>query len=190
MSEWPTGWREHTLRAAEVEISQFALDVLKHWERATPTLRWTNNPLGMPAKAFSAPRAFNSPYAAFPTMQAFYKAFHDAAHADRGKPLYTMLGTQDKHSEAWRVIHSLKWPGNETETDYPSTLLDALTDDIIGKMKVSPKGKRTTVGVMPDTAAQHAMVHTQSMALHHATVHMNDASRAIGYIIGRLNRNG
>lgn len=190
MSGWPTGWREHTLRAAGLEPNDFSVSVMHHWERATPTLRWTNNPIGIPASGFSAPRAFNSPYAAFPTMKAFYDAFNKAAHAGHGKPLYTMLGTSEKHSEAWRVIHALGWPANQTETDYPATLLDVLTDDALSKLKVKSKSERKTVGIPPDATAQHALVHKQSMALHEATIHVHDASRAIGYIIGRVNRNG
>lgn len=190
MSQWPTGWREHTLRAAQLQPTQFMLDVLKHWEASTPTARWTNNPLGIPSHGYGAPRAFNSPYAAFPTMRAFYDAFAKAAHNDRGKPLFTMLGTQEKHSEAWRVIHKLGWPGNETETDYPAKLLDVLTDDALSKLKISKPSERKTVGIIPDAADQHAIVQAQSAALHHATQHINDASRAIGYVIQRLGRNG
>lgn len=186
MSAWPAGWREHALRAAEIPITQFALDVLHLWERATPTDRWTNNPLGIPSHGFSAPRALKSPYAAFPTMQVFYKAFSTASHAGNGKPLFTMLSTQDKHSEAWRVVHSLKWPANDTETDYPSTLLDRLTDDVIAKMKVSKPSERKTVGITTDTASQHKMVHAQSQALHHAVSHITSASEAIAHIVRRL----
>lgn len=190
MNAWPTGWREHTLRGAGIEINQFALDVLHLWEQATPTDRWTNNPLGMPSHGYSAPRAMNSPYAAFPTMTAFYKAFRVAAHAKEGKPLHVMLSTSDKHSEAWRVIHSLKWPANDTETDYPATLLDKLTADAVAKLKVSPKSQRKTVGVAPDVKSQHQQVHAQTTAVHHAVNHINDASRAIEYIVRRLGTHG
>lgn len=190
MGNWPTGWREHTLRNAGIEINQFALDVLHMWEQATPTDRWTNNPLGMPSSGYSAPRAFNSPYAAFPTMTAFYKAFRTAAHAKEGKPLHVTLSTSDKHSEAWRVIHSLGWPANATETDYPATLLDKLTDDAIAKLNVSPKGQRKTVGVATATKSQHQQVHAQSQAVHHAASHINDSARAIEYIVRKLGTHG
>lgn len=190
MTTWPDGWREALLDAAGIPQSQFALDVLNHWAQATPTGRWTNNPLGMPAAGYGAPKVFNTPYAAFPTPEAFRKAFTTAVHAGAGKPLFSALATQDKLSVAWRAINSLKWPGNLTETDYPATLLDAVTDGSVAKLKVSPKKARKTVGTAPRVTDVHAAIRAQNQALHHAVTHIQDATQAMNYVIKRMNGHG
>lgn len=187
---WPSSWRENTLRHAEIPVSDFATHILHLWEQSTPTSRWTNNPLGMPSEGFAAPRALNSPYAAFPTMQAFYKAFKTAAHSGNGKPLYTALGTSESYAELWRVINQLEWPANRTETDHPVKLLDQLTDDVHRYLKVKQPSERKTVGVN-DTSSSHLMaIRAQSQALHGALSNYDTPSLAIKYIAGALRNHG
>lgn len=190
MSTWPDGWREALLDAAGIPETQFALDVLNYWQQATPTSTWTNNPLGMPAQGYGAPKAFNSAYAAFPTPDAFRAAFNTAVHSGVGKPLFSALATQDKLTVAWRAINTLKWPANLTETDYPATILDAVTDGSTASLKVSPKGKRKTAGTSPKQTDAHAMIKAQNEALHHAVTHIGNATDAMNYVIRRMNGNG
>lgn len=187
---WPDGWKENALRAAKIPISDFAVNVLHHWEQSTPTDRWTNNPLGMPTAKYATPRALNSPYAAFPTLQAFYKAFGTAAHEGHGKPLYTVLGTSEKHAEAWRVIHALNWPANLTETDHPSALLDLIDEKVRKALKVKPASERKTVGVTPQPSGQHAAIRAQSQALHHAANNFSSGPLAIAYIVRSMGHHG
>lgn len=190
MSTWPTGWRQHALRHADVPITQFALDVLHSWEQATPTDRWTNNPLGMPASGYSAQRAFASPYAAFPTMQEFYTAFRTAVHAGHGKPLLTALGAQDKYSVAWRAISQLNWPASKTETDYPTHLLDRVTEGLPKGWKTHKPEDRKTVGGTAHATTETRIAATQAAALHHASSNINDAARGIEYIVRRMGQHG
>lgn len=190
MTTWPTGWREHALRRAEIPITQFALDVLHSWEQSTPTDRYTNNPLGVPSHGFNAPRALLGRYAQFPTMQAFYTAFKTAAHAGSGKPLYTALAVNDKHSVAWRAINQLKWPGNDTETDYPAAVLDRVTEALPKSWKVSKPEDRKTVGVTGNTNAVQRTAAIQAAALHYAAHNINDGARAVEYLVRRLGSHG
>jgi hypothetical protein len=190
MTNWPDGWREATLRAAGIPVTQFALDVLNYWEQATPTIGWTNNPLGMPSAGTGAPKAFNTGYAAFPTPEAFRKAFATAVHAGSGKPLLSALATQDKLTVAWRAIHALGWPANVTETDYPATILEAVTDGSTAKLKVSAKADRKTVGTADTSSDAHSAIHAQGTALHYAVNNISGATNAMNYVIGRMRDHG
>jgi hypothetical protein len=190
VTSWPDGWREALLTAVDIPITQFVLDVLNYWEQATPTATWTNNPLGMPASGYRAPRAFNTPYAAFPTPEAFRTAFGVAIHAGAGKPLLSALATQDKLTVAWRAIHALNWPANLTETDYPATILDAVTDGSTAKLKTSKKADRKTVGLSPQKNDVHGMIQAQGQALYHAANNIHNASDAIAYVTKRMRNHG
>lgn len=190
MTNWPDGWREALLGSAGIEVTQFALDVLNHWQEATPTQRWTNNPIGMPAAGYNAPKAFNSAYAAFPTPEALRKAFNLALLKPEGKVLRHALAAQDKLTVAWRAIHGLNWPANLTETDYPATILDAVTDGSTAKLKISKKADRKTVGTVDTVTDVHGMIAAQGQALHHAVNNISNATDAIGYVIRRMNGNG
>lgn len=182
MNTWPSGWREHTLRHAEIPITGFALEVLHLWERATPTGRYSNNPLGMPKHGYSSSATLDGRYAAFPTMQAFYTAFKTAAHAGPGKPLFTALAVNDKHSAAWRVIHALEWPANATETDYPAHVLDKVTGAVPKGASGKPASERKTVGKPASPTGGNLSAIRQAEVLHEASRHITDATRAIHHI--------
>lgn len=190
MTNWPDGWQQEALRVAGVPASDFAVQVLNLWQQATPTDRWTNNPLGMPKTGYAAQQAYNTGYAAFPTMTAFFTAFGIAVHAKSGKPLYTALAAQDKLPIAWRAIHALKWPANLTETDYPSTILDAITDGSTAAMKASKPSSRKTVGLASSRSNVHATIQTTGGQLQKSIANINGASRALNSNLGRVNRRG
>src|ERR1700749_525480 len=181
MSTWPTGWRQHALRHAEVPITQFALDALDLWEKATPTDRDTNNPLGAPAHGVNAPRALEGVYAQFPNMHAFYNAFKPAVHSGPGKPLLSALAASESHSVAWRAINQLKWPANATETDYPSTVLDKIVAGVPKNWGTKTPPERRTEGVPGTTSAAQGNSAIQAAALPHAAHRINDAAKAIDY---------
>lgn len=190
MTNWPSSWRENTLRMSDIPISDFALNVLHLWEQSTPTDRWTNNPLGVPAEGYAAPRALGSPYAAFPSMNAFFKAFTTAAHAGNGKPLYTMLGTSENHAEAWRVIHSLNWPANLTETDHPVKVLDKTDEGVRERIQSTKPGERKTVGVEPASVSHRTAIRAQMDALHQTATQHTNTSLAIKFIAGAMRNHG
>lgn len=190
MTNWPDGWREALLESANIPVTQFALDVLNYWQQDTPTETWTNNPVGMPSAGYAAPKALNTAYAAFPTPASFRKAFSVAVNAGVGKPLLTALATQDKLSVAWRAIHSLGWPGNLTETDYPSSILDAITDGSAASVTTTAASDRKTVGTTPTRTDVHGMIAAQGDALYHAVNNISDANAAMGYVIDRMRNHG
>lgn len=190
MTIWPDGWREALLAYADIPAEQFALDVLNYWAQATPVQRFTNNPLGMPAKGYGAPKAFNTPYAAFPTPDAMRKAFNLALNTTAGKAVYHALATQDKLSVAWRAIHALNWPANLTETDYPATILDAITDGSTAKLKVSKPADRKSVGSPTAQTDVHKMIQAQGQALHHAVSNISGATAGMDYVMKRMRNHG
>lgn len=190
MTNWPDGWREALLTEAGIPQTQFALDVLNYWAQATPVPPWTNNPLGMPSAGTNTPQAFRTGYAAFPTPGDFRKAFAVAAHAGSGKPLFTALAAQAKLSVAWKAIHALGWPANKTETDYPATILDAIGVSGTAGMKVSKASDRKTVGTSPVDSQTHAMIRRQNQAVHTAVSNISDTTKAIQYVVRRMNGNG
>lgn len=190
MTNWDDGWQIQALKVADIPVTDFAVQVLTLWASATPTQRWTNNPLGIPSAGFSAQRAGNTAYAAFPTMAAFNAALKLEAHSKSGKPLYTALAAQDKLSVAWRAIHALGWPANGTETDYPSTILDAVTDASTAAMKASKPGARKTVGLADTRSNVHAVIQTHGQSFYQSAANINGASRALSTALGRVNRRG
>lgn len=162
MADWPSGWREATLRAADIPVTQFALDMMSAWQRSTPLQPWTDNPLGFPAGFRSAPSVYNTKYALFPSMQAFRVAFVDLMSRPQGRPVRDALSTQDKPSVIWRAVRALGWPANDTETDYPSAILDQITIASDVPASAVDPSERKSVGLIgdPDStndAILHAM---------------------------------
>lgn len=190
MTDWDDGWQIQALKDAGISVTDFAVQVLTLWAAATPTVRWTNNPLGMPAAGFSSQRMGNTAYAAFPTMPAFGAAFKIEVHSKSGKPLFTALAAQDKLSVVWRTVHALGWPANSTETDYPSTILDAVTDASTAAMKASKPGARKTVGLADTRSNVHAVIQTHGQLFYQSAANINSAGRALNTALGRVNRRG
>lgn len=146
MNQWPTNWKEATLRAAGVPVTQHALDVLTAWFKSTPTQSWTNNPLGLPPNGTTVPKALNTPYGAYPTYEHFRQAFKTIAHASPGKVIIHVLMDEGNYAAAWRAIHALNLPGNSTETDYPAALLDMVEDKYRSKLQSVQPEDRTSMG--------------------------------------------
>lgn len=190
MTNWPDGWQRQALETASIPVTDFAIQVLTLWAQATPTDRWTNNPLGIPAFGYATQRAFSSQYAAFPTMTAFAAAFKQAAHAKAGAPLYTALAAQDSLTAAWRAIHGLEWPANGTETDYPATILDVVDQAARDAMGAKQASQRKTVGLADTRTNVHATIATHGNQIFQSAANVNSASRALNSNLGRVNRRG
>jgi hypothetical protein len=186
MAGWPEGWRERVLRQTGVPKTQFALDVLSAWRQSTPTEPWTNNPLGMPARGSNVPRALDTQYGAFVTINAFADAFKHAMKLPQNQNLVHVLIAADSLTAAWREIHGLGWPANATETDYPAVLLDMVEQAFRDKINAVAKRERKTAGTQLASPAQHADIRSQGYALHHAAKHFADGKKAIDFIVRRL----
>lgn len=182
MIGWPSGWREATLRASGIPVTQFALDVLSAWQKSTPVVPATYNPVGMPAKGTSNVSYLGTPYALFSGVQSFTTAFAKFASTSKGTELTHALTAAQSLSDAYRAIHALGWPATATETDYPSALLDMLEDAYKAKMATRTPAKRKTAGLSKAPPDVHTAVRQQAAVLHTAATRFGDAGKAIGYI--------
>jgi hypothetical protein len=174
------------LRAAGLPISQFALDVLAAWNKSTPVVPATYNPLGMPSKGTSNVSYLNTPYALFTGVGAFIKAMAAFLSTSKGAELRHVLDAGESLSDAYRAIHALGWPATKTETDYPSVLLDMLEAQYRAKLATRTVANRKTTGIVQAPPQVHAAVKQQAMMLHHAATQFNDAGKAISYVVRGL----
>lgn len=186
MTVWPHDWRERTMRAAGIPKTQAALDILAAWRRSTPVEPWTNNPLGMPAHGSNAPRALGTPYAFFFTIGDFTAAFKRTMKSSHGMPLLHLLISADDLPATWRAIHALKWPANDTETDYPSVLLDMIERKYRDQIQTAPKAQRKSSGTQLISPDVHTMMRQQGYALHNAAKTFTNAGDAISFLTRRL----
>lgn len=183
MSSWPDGWREHTLRASGIPVSQFALDMLSAWQRSTPVIPQTYNPVGMPAKGTSNVAYLSTPYALFNGIQDFATYFKRFLSTSQGSELLHVLIAGDSPSDMWRAVHALKWPGNKTETDYPSVILDMMEESYRKKVQSRTANRRTTTGIVQAPPETHHAMRQNALMLHHAASNISDTSAAIRYLL-------
>jgi hypothetical protein len=185
MATWPSNWAYVTLRAAGIDKSQFALNVMHAWMQSTPTEPWTNNPIGIPAQGSRVPAALNTKYAAFTTMTQFRASFAEKMKSGQGVNVAHTLNAADKYSDAWREIHALRWPGNDTESEYPSLLMDLVQAAYTDKVTARERPPPTTTGATHAPPDVHAAMRQQAVALHHAATHIAATSDAIAFIMTR-----
>lgn len=174
------------MRAAGLPVSQFALDVLSAWNKSTPVVPATYNPLGMPAKGTSNVPYLGTPYALFSGIGAFTTAMSKFLASSKGAELRHTLDAGESLSDAYRAIHALGWPATKTETDYPSALLDMLEAQYRAKMATRAVADRKTTGTVQAPSAVHAAVRQQAAVLHHAATQFSDAAKAISYTVRGL----
>lgn len=186
MIGWVSGWREATLRAAGITVSQFALDVLSAWQKSTPVVPATFNPLGMPAKGTSNVKYLGTLYALFPGIGAFTRAMATFLATPKGAELRHALEAAESFSDAYRAIHALGWPANKTETDYPVALLDMLEASYRAKLATRTVANRKTSGIVQAPPAVHAAVRQQAAILHTAATQFSDAAKAVSYTVRGL----
>lgn len=174
------------MRTAGLPVSQFALDVLSAWNKSTPVVPATYNPLGMPAKGTSNVPYLGTPYALFSGIGAFTAAMSKFLASSKGAELRHTLDAGESLSDAYRAIHALGWPATKTETDYPSALLDMLEAQYRAKMATRAVADRKTTGTVQAPSAVHAAVRQQAAVLHHAATQLSDAAKAISYTVRGL----
>lgn len=152
MNEWESNWAGFLAQETGSANVDLTARVLLLWQQSTPTQPWTNNPVGMPYTAKGAHRALSTDYGAFMSMAAFRTAFLGFLASQPGRRLRDALLLQDKLPPIWRAISDLHWPASLTETDYPSAILDATTDEYRAKVKAVQTDQRKTAGTVgPET---------------------------------------
>lgn len=146
MASWPSTWMTSALEAAGVPVTPAALAVLKAWKDSTPIPPYSNNPVGMPYGSSGAIRYLSTGYGMFVTIGNFYSAFAAFMRTDAGKRIAADMAMEVPYAAAWRDISRLKWPGTDTETDYPSALLDLTSEAYQKSVHATPAADRKTSG--------------------------------------------
>lgn len=185
MNTWPTAWREATLKHLGVAVTQHALDVLRDWQASTPTQSWTNNPLGLPAVGNGVPEALGTPYGAFPTHESFRISLKRISDDGGHMPLLHALHEDATVAKAWRTISALGLPGSDTETDYPSVLLDRVDEQYRAKLQTVPAKGRKSMGPGPGSTDLSHPVLQAAQGIHHASSNIHDLNQAIRYLTQR-----
>ena len=186
-SSWPDGWMTATLKAADLPVSDFTLKALSAWSASTPILPYTNNPLGMPAVKGQTLELMRTGYAMFVTMADMRNAFSEFVSSSAGNQLHDALALDEKHSQVWRAIHVLPWPANNTETDWPSAVLDLTSESYRTKAAsvASPADRKTSgvIGTQTDFGGGSA---GSSRSSAQAAIAIQQATNAVRQIPGRM----
>jgi hypothetical protein len=176
-----------TLKAADLPVSDFTLKALSAWSSSTPILPYTNNPLGMPAVKGKTLELMRTGYAMFPTMGDMRNAFADFISSSPGNQLHDALALNEKHSQVWRAVHALPWPANNTETDWPSAVLDLTSESYRSKAAsvTSPADRKTSgvIGTQTDFGGGSA---ASSRLAAQTAIAIQQATNAVRQIPGRM----
>lgn len=178
------------LEAAGIESNDNTRAIMKAWQKSTPTLPQTYNPIGIPASLASMPRVPFTDYALFTSITAFNKVFARFILSTPGKSLKSAMESDKPYPVTWRVISGLKWPASKTETDYPSALLDLTAASYQASVKASDPAKRKTSGTSkaPTALKETILAHNRSVV--DAVATMADSKSAVQHLIRKHAGNG
>jgi len=185
-SSWPDGWIPALLKDADLPVSDFTKRAILAWNASTPILPYTNNPLGMPAVKGKTLELLRTGYAMFVTMGDFRQAFAALLKSPSGTPLHDALALGEKYSDVWRAAHTLKWPANNTETDWPSGILDLTSQSYRDQASsVASPADRKTSGVIGTQTAFGDGAGMSSRAAANAAIAIQQATSAVTSFPGR-----
>lgn len=146
-SSWPDGWITATLTQAGLPVTDFTRKAMSAWQQSTPMLPYTNNPVGLPAVKNKTLELMRTGYAMFVTMGDFRTAFSGLIGSPAGQALHDALALSERYSEVWRAVAALKLPASQTETDYPSAVLELTSQAYREKVQtVASAADRKTSG--------------------------------------------
>lgn len=185
MASWPSDWITRALAAADIEPNGNGIAIMRAWKNSTPLPPLTNNPLGFPAGTHGAPAYLGTRYAIFPSMAAFYAAFGALAKSATGRELAAALAAESGYAPAWRAISALAWPATETETDYPSALLDLTTDAYRRSVKAAAPSARRTSGTIGPTSEEATSALDLMRELHSTVANARNGLEATRMMIMR-----
>lgn len=184
---WPDGWATALLKDAGLPVNDFTLKAISAWNSSTPILPYTNNPLGMPAVKGKTLELMRTGYAMFVTPQLFRDAFAAFIKSPTGTPLDDALSLDEKFSKVWRAVHSLQWPANVTETDWPSAVLDLTSESYRRRVEsVASPADRKTSGVIGTQTAFGAGSANSSRTSASTAIAIQQAAKAVSQITGRM----
>jgi hypothetical protein len=154
-SNWPDGWITALLKDAGLPVTDFNKRVLLAWNATTPTLPYTNNPLGMPAVKGQTSELMRTGYAMFSSMPLFRQSFTLFLASSSGREVRESLSLSESYPQAYRAAHSLAWPANKTETNWPSGILDLTSESylrsVMGDASSADRKTSGEVGAQPIT---------------------------------------
>lgn len=179
MYKYPDGWREALISDLGLEPSDFLMSVFRYWQESTPLQPYVNNPFGMPYVSGVIPQLQNTGYALFRDMAQFRAAFVAFVKGGHGLALRKALVDATSFPAVYRAIHGLGWPGNATETDYPSGILDQMTEADRRKLQTTSPDQRKTAGMVAYTSAQNGAIGQLGVALGRAASSALSASNAL-----------
>lgn len=166
MPSWPPQWIRLTLEALGAEVSSASIAVMRAWSASTPIPPLTNNPIGMPASTTGAPRYLGTPYAIFPTMDAYYKAVSAFARTSSGRDIASALSQDLPAASVWRAVSILGWPGSASESDYPSGVLDISGEAYKASVLAKDVPDRKTSGMVGGSTPNRATVLDHARSVH------------------------
>lgn len=190
MASWPSNWINQALTAAGIPVTGDTIQIMLSWKDSTPLPPWTNNPIGMPVHSSGAQSYMKTRYAMFPAMSAFYAAFAAFAASDAGRKLATAMTADSPYPGTWRAISALKWPGSDTETDYPSAVLDLTDQSYRDSVGAASPGARRTSGQVGGTSPAKADVIANAKVAAAAVTAISNAGAAMRYALQRSRNNG
>lgn len=186
-SNWPDGWITATLKDAGLPVNDFTMSVLSAWNRSTPILPYTNNPLGMPAVKGKTLELMQTGYAMFATMGLFRVQFASFLNGTQGSTLHDALALSESSPKAYRAIHSLPWPANSSETDWPSVLLDMTSQSYRDKVAtVSDPADRKTSGTYGSQTAFGSIAGASARGAAQTVTAIQQATKAVTMMTGRI----
>lgn len=179
MYKYPDGWREALISDLGLEPSDFLMSVFRYWQESTPLQPYVNNPFGMPYVSGVTPELQNSGYALFRDMAQFRAAFVAFVNGGHGQAIRKALTDASSLPAVYRAVHGLGWPGNKTETDYPSGILDLMTDEDRSRLQTTSPDKRKTAGTIAYASAQNGSIGALGAVLGRAAASVMSASNAL-----------
>jgi hypothetical protein len=185
VQQYPPNWITAALAAADLSITPGSLAIMRAWAKSTPISAYANNPIGMPAGTLGANPYAGTRYAAFTSMAGFYAAFASFMESYQGGRVHNAMLAQYPYGAAWREISNLNWPASQTETDYPSALLDLTTQAYRDSVKATPVPDRKTSGTVGTPSHVKRQVIEQARMTANAVLALNAADAALTYTLRR-----
>lgn len=186
-SSWADGWVSATLDDAGLPITDFTRRSIKAWQQSTPILPYTNNPLGLAYVKGVTGQLLRTGYAMYPTMAVFRASFAQLVNSPAWRQLHDALALGEKYSQVWRAVSALRLPASQTETDYPSAVLD-LTSEAYRKSatKTAEPSQRKTSGQYGTQTAFGSVAGAISRDSANAFTRLQQAAKAAREMPGRM----
>lgn len=183
MIMWPVNWQQRVMAATGIPDNADTFAILSAWQQSTPLPASTCNPFGMPAHSLGAKPYLATQYAIFPSFGMFTKAFAAFLKTYTGSQLAKAMQSESPYGDTWRAIHALGWPGAQTETDYPSSLLDLAPESFRDSVKATPPAYRKTSGLITTPNATETSSMSQVASVNKATQASVTARSVVGDIM-------